>query len=139
MASGRDVGELAGWLGISYEAYQDLERFDEEIVDVLSFDELLRLCRALGLDPRSFFHAGDLGHVTFAELAASLARLLADGTVDLPTLEDQVGWELRRQLDAPDTFAELPAIALADIGRRVGLDWRNFLPPTGTSSTIISA
>ena len=60
-SSGREIGELAEWLGISYEAHGDLERFDEEIVDTLSFDQLVRLCHAIGLDPRSFFDAGNLG------------------------------------------------------------------------------
>jgi hypothetical protein len=26
-------------------------------------------------------------------------------------------------------FEELPAVALADIGGRFGIDWRSFLPP----------
>jgi hypothetical protein len=48
----------------------------------------------------------------------------------LAAFEDRVGWELRGHLDKPKTFAELPAIALADIAAPLGLDWRNFLPPS---------
>jgi transcriptional regulator with XRE-family HTH domain len=129
-SSGREIPGLAGLLGISYEAYEDLERFDEEIVDALSLDQLIRLAAALRLDLRSFFNAENLGHVTFAEFADRLERLLADGAVVLAALEDTVGWELRRHLDAPDTFGELPAIALADIGGSVGVDWRSLLPPS---------
>jgi transcriptional regulator with XRE-family HTH domain len=128
-ASGRQIPELAGLLGISYEAYEDLERFDEEMIDALSLDQLIQLAGALRLDLRSFFDAENLVHVTFAQLAARLERLLADGAVTLAALEDRVGWELRRHLDAPDTFGELPAIALADIGGSVGVDWRSLLPP----------
>jgi hypothetical protein len=48
----------------------------------------------------------------------------------LAALEDKVGWELRRHLDAPATFGELPAVALADIAAPLSLDWRSFLPPS---------
>jgi hypothetical protein len=49
--------------------------------------------------------------------------------VTLVDLEAEVGWESQRHLDEPVTFGDLPAVALADIGERVGLDWRSFLPP----------
>ena len=64
---------------------------------------------------------------SFTELAATLQHEVDRG-VALETLEDEVGWELRRHLDRPETFAELPAIALADIGAPFGVDWRSFLP-----------
>ena len=126
--AGREIGELAALLGISFEWYRDLESFDEEMVDTLSFDQLLKLCSSLGIEPRGFFDAHDLGHVTFAELADRLRNVTADGDAALARLEDEVGWELRTYLDAPDTFAELPAIALADIGAPLGVDWRTLLP-----------
>lgn len=127
--AGRDVGELAALLGVSYEAYRDVEWFDDEIVGVLSFAQLLKVCHVLGIEPRSFFDApARLGRVTFEELAARLRRLAPEEDADLSRLEDEVGWELRRQLAEPETFAELPAIALADIGAPLGLDWRAFLP-----------
>ena len=128
-ASGRDVGELAALLGITYEAYHDLERFDEEIVDTVSLEQLIRLASALRLDLRSFFVAEDVGQVSFADLAEKLQRVLDHDGVTLSELEDEVGWELQRYLAEPATFGDLPAIALADIGQRVGLDWRSFLPP----------
>ena len=129
-SSGRDPGELAHLLGISYEAYRDLESFDEEIVDTISLRQLVLLAGAVHLDLRSFFGAGDqIDACAFAELAARLNQLVADGTVTLATLEDEVGWELREVLEKPDLFEELPAVALADIGGRLGIDWRRFLPP----------
>ena len=129
-SSGRDPGELAHLLGISYEAYLDLESFDEEIVDTISLRQLVLLAGAVHLDLRSFFGAGDqIDACAFADLAARLNQLVADGTVILAALEDEVGWELREVLEKPDLFEELPAVALADIGGRLGIDWRSFLPP----------
>lgn len=129
-SSGRDPGELAHLLGISYEAYGDLERFDEEIVDTISFRQLVLLAGAVHLDLRSFFGAGDqMDACPFPDLAARLNQLVDDGAVTLAALEDEVGWELREVLEKPDLFEELPAVALADIGGRLGIDWRSFLPP----------
>jgi transcriptional regulator with XRE-family HTH domain len=129
-SSGRDPGELADLLGISYEAYRDLESFDEEIVDTISFRQLILLGGAVHLDLRSFFGAGDqMDTCAFPDLAARLDQLVAEGAVTLAALEDEVGWELREVLENPDRFEELPAVALADIGGRFGIDWRSFLPP----------
>lgn len=130
-ASGRESGELAELLNISYEAYRDLEWFDEEIVDALTFEQLSILADAIGLDLRRFFKAENVGHVTFAELASRLEHFAGTDSASVAALEDRVGWELRRHLDDPRTFAELPAIALADIGEPVGVDWRSLLPPSG--------
>ena len=115
---------------ISYEAYRDLESFDEEIVDTISLRQLVLLAGAVHLDLRSFFGVGDqIDACALADLAARLNQLVAEGTVTLAALEDEVGWELREVLEKPGLFEELPAVALADIGGRVGIDWRSFLPP----------
>ena len=127
-ASGRGPGELASTLGISFEAYRDLEDFDEEIVDALTYDQLVELSGAIGLDLRQFF-AADPGEITFFELAARLASAGA-----LEELGESAGCEFRKQVDDPASFGELPPIALADIGALVGVDWRSLLPPGGSAS-----
>jgi hypothetical protein len=125
-ASGREIAELASLLGISFPAFRDLEDFDEEMVDCVSLGQLITLSEAIGLDLRGFFEADKVGHATFGELAEKLQSLVAGGSLD--DLEEEVGWELQGHLDDPSTFGELPAIALADIGEPVGVDWRSFLP-----------
>ncbi|HEY7003348.1 MAG TPA: hypothetical protein VH281_03625 [Gaiellaceae bacterium] len=125
---GWEVGELALLLDISFEAYRDLEDFDEEIVDCISFNQLTKLASTLGLDLREFFDAGSIGRLTFAEFAVRIQRSAGVHPASLAAFEERVGWELRRHLEDPETFAELPAIALADIGAAVGVDWRSFLP-----------
>jgi hypothetical protein len=64
-----------------------------------------------------------------------LARLLDDrrraGAVDLDTLEDEIGWGVKSGLADPDSFADLPAAALSEIGAYVGADWRGLLPVRG--------
>jgi len=132
--SGRKMGELAALLGISFEAYRDLEDFDEEVVDCISFDQLTELAAAIGLDLRAFFDAGGVEELTFSELAARLESEAGGDAATLAALEEHVGWELERHLDRPETFAELPAIALADIGAAVGVDWRSLLPKRGSTS-----
>jgi hypothetical protein len=103
-------------------------------VDALSYEQLLMLADAIRLDLRGFFDADKLGHVTFAQLAARLEAAAALHRADVATLEDRVGWELGRHLEDPSTFRELPAIALADIGEFVGVDWRSLLPPSAEGS-----
>ena len=126
--SGREIGELASLLGISYEAYWDLESFDEEVVDCISLGQMKTLAAALGLDLRDFFAARDVGQLTLTDFAARLEGLLDGRPESLDALEEEVGWEFARHLEDPETFAELPAIALADIGTAVDVDWRSLLP-----------
>src|SRR5918911_762846 len=106
--SGWEIGELAALLGISFEAYRDLEDFDEEIVDCISFQQLTELATAIGLDLRAFFEADGVGQLTFPELAARLESETGGDTARLAALEERVGWEVARHLDRPQTFVELP-------------------------------
>ena len=126
--SGWEIEALAALLGISFEAYRDLEDFDEEVVDCISFNQLTELAAAIGLDLRAFFAADGVGQLTFSELAARLESETGGDAATLAALEDRVGWEFGRHLERPQTFVELPAIALADIGAAVGVDWRSLLP-----------
>jgi len=103
-------------------------------VDCLSFNQVLKLAAAIGLDLRAFFNAEGVGHLTFAELATRL-QALAEDAAELAELEDEVGWELEGHLGNPSGLGELPPIALADIGVPLGVDWRSLLPTSGKKAS----
>ena len=50
VAAGSDPSELASLLGISFEWYRDLERFDDEMTETISFRQLVTLANAVALD-----------------------------------------------------------------------------------------
>jgi hypothetical protein len=129
-AAGRDPGELAYMLGISYEAYDDLERYDDELMDAISFRQLLMLAEAISLDLHRCFDAGAVPALTFLDLKRRLDARRRLDAVDLETFEEQLGWSIAHQLEDPSAFADLPADALADIAAHVGADWRGLLPPS---------
>ena len=124
-AAGKDPGELAAALDMSYESYRDIEWFDDEITSVVSFREVVILADLLELDLRRMFGADDTV-VTFADLAAAL-RVRLDET-PLEQLEDELGWELAGALADPEAFAEFSLDGLADVAGPVGVDWRHLLP-----------
>jgi len=124
-ARGVGFAEAAAALDISFPAYVDLERYDDEIVTALSFRQVVVLSELLALDLRKFF-GGSERHRTFDELADQLRARLADRS--LADLEDEIGWELGAQLESPALFADYPLDALADIAGAVDADWRDFLP-----------
>jgi len=124
-AAGKDPGELAAALDMSYESYRDIEWFDDEITSVVSFREVVILADLLELDLRRMFGADDTV-VTFEELAAAL-RVRLDET-PLEQLEDELGWELAVALADPGAFAEFSLDGLADVAGPVGVDWRHLLP-----------
>jgi hypothetical protein len=113
-ATGKDPGELAAALDMSYESYRDIEWHDD-----------VTLAGLLELDLRHMFGA-DATVVTFADLAAALRLRLRE--TPLEQLENELGWELAGVLADPTTFAEFPLDGLADVAAPVGLDWRHLLP-----------
>jgi ribosome-binding protein aMBF1 (putative translation factor) len=124
-AAGKDPGELAAALDMSYESYRDIESYDDEITSVVSFREAVTLADLLELDLRSMFGADDTV-VTFAELADALRERL--GETLLEQLENELGWELADALADPAAFAEFSLDGLADIAGPFGLGWRHLLP-----------
>jgi transcriptional regulator with XRE-family HTH domain len=97
-AAGKDPGELAAALDMSYESYRDIESYDDEITSVVSFRDAVTLADLLELDLRRMFGADDTV-VTFAELAAALRVRL--GETPLEQLENELGWELADALADP--------------------------------------
>jgi hypothetical protein len=124
-AAGKDPGELAAALDMSWESYRDIESYDDEITSVVSFREAVTLADLLELDLRRLFGADDTV-VTFAELAAALRVRLHE--TPLEQLEDELGWELADPLSDPAAFADFSLDGLADVGAPVGIDWRHLLP-----------
>jgi len=127
-AAGKDPGELAAALDMSYASYRDIEWFDDEITSVVSFREVVTLADLLELDLRRMFGADDTV-VTFAELAAALRGRLDE--TPLEQLEDELGWELADALADPAAFAGFSLDGLADVAASLGLDWRHLLPVAG--------
>jgi hypothetical protein len=124
-AAGKDPGELAAALDMSYESYVDIESYGDEITSAVSFRDVVTLGDLLGLDLRRLFGADD-GVVTFAELAAAVHSRL--GETALEQLENEVGWELADVVSDPAAFAEFSLDGLADVAAPFGLDWRHLLP-----------
>jgi hypothetical protein len=127
-ASGREPGELAAALDISWAAYWDIESYDDEITSVISFAQAVKLADIIDLDLRRLFGAGD-GLLTFDELAGAVRARVRDSTLE--QVEDELGWELAEPLARPAAFADLPLDALVDIAGPLGLDWRHLLPRCG--------
>jgi hypothetical protein len=70
-AAGKDLGEMAAALDMSFESYRDIEDYDDEITSVISFRDAITLAELIELDLRRLFGADDTV-VTFAELAAAM-------------------------------------------------------------------
>ena len=125
-AAGKDPGELAAALDMSYESYRDIESYDDELTSVISFREAVTLADLLELDLRRMFGADDTTVVTFGDLAAALRVRLRE--TPLERLENELGWELADALADPAAFSEFSLDGLADVAAPVGLDWRHLLP-----------
>ena len=124
-AAGKDPGDLAAALDVSYESYRDIETYDDELTSVVSFRDAVTLASLVDLDLRRLFGA-DETIATFTELAAAVRTRV--GETALEQFEDEVGWELSAAMADPTAFAEFTLDGLADIAAPLGLDWRRLLP-----------
>ena len=128
--SGKTIDEMASLLDVSRESYNDLEVYDDEIILVLSLQELVTLSKALGIDLVEFFSNGGSKpqeSVSLDALAGKINEYLTANNVTLAEFEEAVGWEVANCLTEPSEFMNFNLDGLMDVSRPLGVDWRAVL------------
>ena len=128
--SGKTIGEMAALLGLSWESYNDLERYDDEIILVLSLQELITLSNALGIDLVDFFSNGaskPAESVSLDALAEKINEYLTAQNLTVAEFEEAVGWEVANCLTEPSQFMNFNLDGLVDVTGPLGVDWRAVL------------
>lgn len=130
LKSGRTESEIADALGLTTDAYADLERYDSEIDSTLSISQALQLADLLGIPIVELLAEGDAqaAAVSIATVRAALAAHLARSSGAREALEEAIDWDLGPFLEAQ---REWPTVYTLDFLRRlaalVDLDWRRLL------------
>jgi len=128
--SGKTIEEMASLLGISWESYNDLETYDDEIILVISLEQLVTLSHALGIDLVEFFSNGatkPAESVSLDALAEKINEYLSGHNLTVAEFEDAVGWEVANFLTEPREFLNLNLDGLMDVTRPLSVDWRAVL------------
>lgn len=128
--SGKSTGEMASLLGLSREWYNDLETYDDEILDTISLRQLVTLSYALGLDLVDFFSNGaskPAESVSLDALAEKIKDYIAARSLTVAEFEDAVGWQVANSLTEPGQFMNFNLTGLMDVTRPLGVDWRAVL------------
>jgi transcriptional regulator with XRE-family HTH domain len=130
LESGRTESELAAALGLTPDAYANLERFDSEIDSTLSISQALQLAGLLGTHIVELMGEGEApgAAVPIAKVRAALAAQIARSPDSREALEDAVDWDLGPFLEA---VRDWPTVYTLDFLRRlaalVDIDWRRLL------------
>jgi len=128
--SGKTIEEMASLLGISWESYNDLETYDDEIILVISLEQLVTLSHALGIDLVEFFSNGapkPAESVSLEALAESINEYLTANKLTVAEFEDAVGWEVANCLTDPSQFLNFNLDGLKDVTKPLSVDWRAVL------------
>ena len=128
--SGKTIEEMASLLGISWESYNDLETYDDEIILVISLEQLVTLSHALGIDLVEFFSNGatkPAESVSLDALAEKINEYLSGHNLTVSEFEEEVGWEVANFLTQPREFLNLNLDGLMDVTRPLSVDWRAVL------------
>ena len=128
--SGKTIDEMASLLDLSRESYNDLEVYDDEVILVLSLEELVTLSKALDIDLVEFFSNGSSRpqeSVSLDALAGKINEYLTANKLTLAEFEEAVGWELANCLTEPSQFMNFNLDGLMDVSKPLGVDWRAVL------------
>ncbi len=132
LASGLKENEIADRLGLSVEAYGDLETYDDEAFTVATLGNLAMLGRVLSVKPSVLLlgpEAIDVEHtVTFSEIVERLTRRLADDHLTAEQLGDEIGFGVEPLLASPDSLWDYDVESLYGICTRLSVDWVAALP-----------
>jgi len=128
--SGKTIEEMASLLGISWESYNDLETYDDEIILVISLEQLVTLSHALGIDLVEFFSNGatkPAESVSLDALAEKINEYLSGHNLTVAEFEEEVGWEVANCLTDPSQFLNFNLDGLKDVTKPLSVDWRAVL------------
>jgi DNA-binding XRE family transcriptional regulator len=126
--TGRSIDTMAALLGITREAYWDLESSDDEVLTCLSIAQFAVLCRTLGMAPRALFAEEDRdepGTIHLEALGRKITAHLQAEQMDLSAFEERVGWDVATWLERPQELCteRYTVDALRAICQAIGVNW----------------
>ena len=126
--TGRSIDTMAALLGMTREAYWDLESYDDEVLTCISIAQCAVLCRTLGMAPHTLFaeeSSDEPGAINLEVLGLKITAHLQAEQMDLSAFEERVGWDVATWLERPQAFftARYPVDALRDICQAIGVNW----------------
>lgn len=129
LKSGRSESELADALGVTPQAYADLERFDSEADSVISIRQALNLARLLDTDIAALLgERAEAAPVPIAAVRAALIAQLERSPDSREALEDAIDWDIGPFLEAGADWSTVYTLEfLRRLAALVNLDWRRLL------------
>jgi transcriptional regulator with XRE-family HTH domain len=126
--TGRSIDTIAALLGMTREAYWDLESYDDEVLTCISIEQFAWLCRTLGIAPRALFaeeYRDEPGTINLEALGLKITAHLQAEQMDLSEFEERVGWDVATLLERPqELFTERYTVdALRAICQAIGVNW----------------
>jgi len=126
--------ELADALGLTAQAYADLEQYDTEIESMLSIRQAQQLAQLLGTDlvdllmPAAPPPAAPTPAAPIAMVRAALTAQLASSPDAREALEDAIDWDLGPFLEGADEWTTVYSLDfLRRLGALVDIDWLRLL------------
>jgi len=103
---GQSPRETAEMAGINVESYYDLESHSDEVTQVLSIREVMKLCRAVGMSLTELFGWKQDEHTTLhpAELQTMIKSYIQSKQITLEIFENRVGFCMSAFLSDPNNF-----------------------------------
>jgi DNA-binding XRE family transcriptional regulator len=127
--SGRTERELADLLGLTVEAYCDLEQYDEELETTLSIAQAVTLARLLGTDLSQMIgDSAGATQVRISAIRAGMAPQLDSSPGAREQLEDLIDWDLGPFLEGADQWMTVYTLDfIRSLSAAIGLNYGEVL------------
>ena len=128
---GIELQEVADRAGISVAAYRGLESFDD-LVEGCTVKTYIDVCRVLGLHVLDPFQTAipEIVPMELSEFYQAIREHIKSQSIAAEKFTENSGWDPYYLLNLEETSSfidSVPLMAIQDVCRIVGLDWRSVL------------
>lgn len=121
--TGRTIEEMASVVGLSADAYLDVECYNDEASSVLPLRQLVSVLRTLDLGVEDVFSHPAPHSVSRLQFGELLRQHLVHRGQSVSAFEAAVGWEVASLLDNPESLDAWTLDQLRDVCAVVDVDW----------------
>jgi transcriptional regulator with XRE-family HTH domain len=129
LKSGRTELELANELGLTIQAYSDLEQHDEELESAVSIAQALKLAKLLHTDLLALLGETEIPvKMPIARVRSALNAQLGNSAEAKELLEDTLNWDVGPFLEGSDEWTTVYTIDFVrQLAIAIEVDWQVLL------------
>ena len=130
---GKSEEEICTVLNITSMSLYDLETYKDELLSVLSLNQVLKLANLFNIPSLQLFTEiesdSQINHLEYNELIKSIHQYCEIEKKSIEILENEVGWSLDALFESQEKFLNSYDVSfLVEIGNSLNINWLTLIP-----------